>query len=173
MPTLLRTDGGRCRCCVISRSKKPTSSATAWEAVSPFRSPSGTPLLEEYTRVAPNPDDFPTLVAKLKQLDGEPLAWPPEDIRAIEAPTLLIIGDSEGTRPEHAVEMFRLLGGDVMGDLAGLPMSRLAVLPGTTHFGPRLWGPGPRRLAGRDDRRVPRRAYAGGRVNHAMSRGLL
>jgi pimeloyl-ACP methyl ester carboxylesterase len=95
----------------------------------------GTPLLEEYTRVAPNPDDFPTLVAKVKQLDGKPFAWPPEDIRAIEAPTLLIIGDSDGTRPEHAVEMFRLLGGGVFGDIAGLPNSQLAVLPGTTHVG--------------------------------------
>jgi hypothetical protein len=29
--------------------------------------------------------------------------------------------------------MFQLLGGGVMGDLAGLPSSQLAVLPGTTH----------------------------------------
>lgn len=96
----------------------------------------GTPILEEYTRLAPNPDDFPTLVEKLKQLDMEPFAWPSEDIRAIEAPTLLIIGDSDGTRPEHAVEMFRLLGGGVFGDIAGLPSSQLAVLPGTSHFIP-------------------------------------
>lgn len=96
----------------------------------------GTPILEEYTRLAPNPDDFPTLVDKLKQLDMEPFAWPSEVIRAIEAPTLLIIGDSDGTRPEHAVEMFRLLGGGVFGDIAGLPKSQLAVLPGTSHFVP-------------------------------------
>jgi hypothetical protein len=31
------------------------------------------------------------------------------------------------------VEIFRLLGGGVIGDLHGLPRSRLAVLPGTTH----------------------------------------
>jgi hypothetical protein len=30
--------------------------------------------------------------------------------------------------------MFRLLGGGVAGDVAGLPRSRLAVLPGTTHI---------------------------------------
>jgi pimeloyl-ACP methyl ester carboxylesterase len=94
----------------------------------------GTPIEEAYLRTAPNPDDFPNLVAKLKRLDMEPFAWPPEDIRAIEAPTLLIIGDSDAIRLEHAVEMFRLLGGGVMGDLSGLPRSRLAVLPGTTHF---------------------------------------
>jgi pimeloyl-ACP methyl ester carboxylesterase len=96
----------------------------------------GSPLEADYLRTAPNPDDFPTLVAKLKQLDTEPFAWPPEDIQGIAAPTLIIIGDSDAVRLEHAVDMFRLLGGGVMGDLAGLPKSRLAVLPGTTHFVP-------------------------------------
>jgi pimeloyl-ACP methyl ester carboxylesterase len=96
----------------------------------------GSPVEEAYLRTAPNPEDFPNLVAKLKQLDMEPYAWPPEDIQGISAPTLLIIGDSDAIRPEHAVEMFRLLGGGVMGDLAGLPRSRLAVLPSTTHFVP-------------------------------------
>ena len=96
----------------------------------------GTPIEEEYLRLAPNPEDFPTLVAKLKRLDMEHFAWPPEEIRGISAPTLLIVGDSDAIILEHAVEMFRLLGGGVMGDLAGLPESRLAVLPGTTHFIP-------------------------------------
>jgi pimeloyl-ACP methyl ester carboxylesterase len=96
----------------------------------------GTPIEEAYLRTAPNPDDFPTLVTKLKRLDMEPFAWPPEDIQGIAAPTLLIIGDSDAIRLEHAVELFRLLGGGVMGDLTGLPKSQLAVLPGTTHFVP-------------------------------------
>jgi pimeloyl-ACP methyl ester carboxylesterase len=76
------------------------------------------------------------LVEKLKQLDMTPFAWPAADIQAIAAPTLLIVGDSDAVRLEHAVEMFRLLGGGVPGDLAGLPKSQLAVLPGTTHFIP-------------------------------------
>jgi pimeloyl-ACP methyl ester carboxylesterase len=95
----------------------------------------GTPWLADYERVAPDPDAFPTLVAKMKALHGEAFAWPAEHIQAITAPTLLILGDSDGTRPEHAVELFRLLGGGVFGDLAGLPRSQLAVLPGTTHVG--------------------------------------
>jgi pimeloyl-ACP methyl ester carboxylesterase len=95
----------------------------------------GTPWREEYARIAPNPEDFPTLVAKLKELDLTFVGWPSEDIQAIEAPALLIIGDSDVVRPEHAVEMFRLVGGGVAGDLAGLPSSRLAILPGTTHVG--------------------------------------
>jgi pimeloyl-ACP methyl ester carboxylesterase len=96
----------------------------------------GSPIEEDYLRTAPNPDDFPKLVAKLKQLDMEPFAWPPDDIRGIVAPTLLIVGDSDAVRLEHAVELFGLLGGGVMGDLAGLPKSQLAVLPGTVHFIP-------------------------------------
>jgi hypothetical protein len=52
------------------------------------------------------------------------------------APALLLIGDSDGTRLEHAVEMFRRLGGGVFGDLASeLPASQLAIPPGTTRVG--------------------------------------
>jgi pimeloyl-ACP methyl ester carboxylesterase len=54
-------------------------------------------------------------------------------IQALKAPTLLISGDSDIIRPEHSVELFRLLGGGVAGDIAGLPNSQLAILPGTTH----------------------------------------
>ena len=95
----------------------------------------GTPWKEEYDRVAPDPDAFPTLVEKMKQLDLQPFAWPPEEVRAISAPTMVVVGDSDGTTPEHAVELFRLRGGGVFGDLVGLPSARLAVLPGTTHVG--------------------------------------
>ncbi len=54
-------------------------------------------------------------------------------IQAIQAPTLLIAGDSDVVRLEHVVEMLRLLGGGVPGDNVGLPKSQLAILPGTTH----------------------------------------
>ena len=94
----------------------------------------GSPIEAAYARVAPNPDDFPTLVAKVQQLTREFAGWSAEAVRAIAAPTLLIIGDSDIVRPEGAVELFRLLGGGVPGDLAGLPPSQLAVLPGTTHI---------------------------------------
>ena len=93
----------------------------------------GTPWQEEYARIAPNPDDWATLVEKMKHLDGSFEGWSAAQIRSIEAPTMLVAGDSDIVRPEHAVEMFRLLGGGVEGDTAGLPRSRLAILPGTTH----------------------------------------
>jgi pimeloyl-ACP methyl ester carboxylesterase len=69
----------------------------------------------------------------MKQLDREFVDWSPEAIASIKAPTLLIAGDSDIVRPEHVVELFRLLGGGVPGDNVGLPNAQLAVLPGTTH----------------------------------------
>jgi pimeloyl-ACP methyl ester carboxylesterase len=94
----------------------------------------GSPWHEEYVRIAPRPEDFPVLFDKKTQMDSEIRDVPAETIRAIEAPTLLVIGDSDLVQPEHAVEMFRLLGGGVFGDTpAGLPKSQLAILPGTSH----------------------------------------
>jgi pimeloyl-ACP methyl ester carboxylesterase len=95
----------------------------------------GSEFHEEYLRTAPDPAAFPTLVAKIKALDANLPRWTPAQIRALAAPTLLVLGDSDIVRPEHAVEMFRLLGGGVAGDLAELPACRLAILPGTTHTG--------------------------------------
>jgi pimeloyl-ACP methyl ester carboxylesterase len=93
----------------------------------------GSPLEDSYLRNAPDPDNWPVLIDKLKQLDAQEFAWPDEEIRSIAAPTLLVMGDSDAMRPEHMVELFRLLGGGVPGDLTGLPKSQLAVLPGATH----------------------------------------
>ena len=94
----------------------------------------GSPFEEEYARIAPKPQDWPQLIARVKQLNREFVDWSPEAIASIKVPTLLIAGDSDIVRPEHVVELFRLLGGGVPGDNAGLPQSQLAVLPGTTHI---------------------------------------
>jgi pimeloyl-ACP methyl ester carboxylesterase len=94
----------------------------------------GSPFEQEYLSTAPRPGDWPTLINKVKRLDRENPDWPAEAVRAVTAPTLLVYGDSDIIRPEHAVEMFRLLGGGVAGDIAGLPRARLAILPGTTHI---------------------------------------
>jgi pimeloyl-ACP methyl ester carboxylesterase len=100
----------------------------------------GTPIEQAYLRNAPNPGDFPKLVEKLTQLDTTSFAWPEDDIRGIAAPTMIVLGDSDGVRLEHAVELFNLRGGGVMGDLQGMPKSQLAVLPGTSHFMPAGFG---------------------------------
>ncbi|MGB7291451.1 MAG: alpha/beta hydrolase [Thermodesulfobacteriota bacterium] len=80
-------------------------------------------LREAYLRVAPNPEKLPTFHDKCVARILEFKDWSPEDIRSIEAPTMVLIGDADIIRPEHAVEMFRLL-----------PHAQLAVLPGTDHM---------------------------------------
>lgn len=94
----------------------------------------GTPFAESYARVAPRPQDWPALIEKIKEMDSSVPEWSAETVKALGKPTMLVIGDSDIVRPEHAAETFRLLGGGVAGDIAGLPSSRLAVLPGTTHI---------------------------------------
>ncbi|MEV4483201.1 alpha/beta fold hydrolase [Micromonospora coxensis] len=93
----------------------------------------GSEFHEEYLRTAPDPAGWPALVAKVRRLDADLPQWPASAIRDLAAPTMIVLADADIVRPEHAVEMFRLLGGGVAGDLAGLPACRLAVLPGTTH----------------------------------------
>lgn len=94
----------------------------------------GSPWHAEYLKIAPHPENFAKLFAKKTQMDQQTRDLSEESIRGIKSPTLIIIGDSDLVRPEHAVEMFRLLGGGVFGDTpAGLPNSQLAVLPGASH----------------------------------------
>jgi pimeloyl-ACP methyl ester carboxylesterase len=94
----------------------------------------GSEFHEEFLRSAADPSTgWPALVAKVKDFDANIPEWSADEIRAIAAPTMIILGDSDIIRPEHVLEMFRLLGGGVPGDLVGLPTCRLAIMPGTTH----------------------------------------
>lgn len=94
----------------------------------------GSPWHDEYMEIAPRPEDFATLFAKKTEMDRGIEDFTPETIESIESPVLLMVGDSDLITPEHAVEFFRLLGGGVFGDTpAGLPKSRLAILPATSH----------------------------------------
>jgi pimeloyl-ACP methyl ester carboxylesterase len=126
------------RCVVVSGSFAYEGMHAAAIEMFPSISPemfAGTPIEDEYRRLAPDPDAFPRLVQKLKELDTTPFTWA-DDVRKITAPMLIIVGDSDVVTLDHTVEFFRLVGGGVMGDMAGLPESQLAVLPATTHFMP-------------------------------------
>lgn len=46
----------------------------------------GIPWQEECARIAPNPEDWPTLVAKVKQLNLHIPDWPAGAIQSIRAP---------------------------------------------------------------------------------------
>jgi hypothetical protein len=101
----------------------------------------GSGLPEAYAAVAPDPDGWPGLVAKVQQLVGEFEGIPATSIESITAPMMVVVGDADEIRPEHAVELFRLVGGGVPGDTLGLPEDRLVVLPATTHVGVAMTAP--------------------------------
>jgi len=94
----------------------------------------GTPIEADYRRIAPKPENFPTLVLKVQDLTRSATDLPVETIRGIPAPTMVIVGDADIITPEHAVELFRLRGGGVPGDFVPMPPTQLAVLPGTSHM---------------------------------------
>ncbi len=93
-----------------------------------------TPIRKHYDSLGNDPAGFPEFVRKVISIDLKPYDWS-KDVKKIQAPIFIAIGDADGIRYEHALEIFRAKGGGKMGDLHGLPQSRLAILPGTTHIG--------------------------------------
>jgi pimeloyl-ACP methyl ester carboxylesterase len=95
------------------------------------------PIYQLYARVAPRPEDFPSLCDKTGRLLGQDYDWS-EQVRALPMPALLAFADADSIGPAHAARFFSLLGG---GDhdpgwdgSAGRTSSRLAILPGATHY---------------------------------------
>ena len=95
----------------------------------------GSPAERAYLDVAPQPERWAGFVDKVKLCLMGSRGWPLAEVAAIKATVLLALGDADLVRPEHALEMFRLLGGARPdGGLEGPTASQLAVLPGATHF---------------------------------------
>lgn len=94
----------------------------------------GTPIEELYLNAGNDPAHFQDFIRKVISIDLKRYDWS-EAVKKIKAPIFIAIGDADGVRYEHAIELFRSKGGGKMGDIHGLPESRLAILPGTTHIG--------------------------------------
>ena len=80
--------------------------------------------------------DWETLFAKAGEMASRDYDWS-ANVAAITAPSMLIFADADSIRPEHMVEFYKLLGGgqrDAGLDGSLRPTSRLAILPGTTHY---------------------------------------
>jgi pimeloyl-ACP methyl ester carboxylesterase len=80
-------------------------------------------LKDPYDKMAPDPKRWPVLVAKIKTMGLEFKGFSREEMRSTKAHVLVTFGDRDVVRPEHAVEMFRLI-----------PNAQLAVFPGGDHF---------------------------------------
>jgi len=94
------------------------------------------PLYADWLAVAPDPDAFPALMDRTGALLARHYDWS-QDVAALKMPVLLVYGDADSIAPAHAAEFFALLGGGLRdGGWDGtLPTrSRLAILPGRTHY---------------------------------------
>jgi len=80
-------------------------------------------LQDAYREVSPHPEKlqsfFDKCVGRMRNFKDIPDA----SIRAIKSPALVVVGDADVMRPEHAVETFRLIAN-----------SHVAVLPDTDHM---------------------------------------
>jgi pimeloyl-ACP methyl ester carboxylesterase len=95
-----------------------------------------TPMYQMYASMAPRPQDWPILLAKIGDLLRKDYDWS-QNVAAIKSPTFLVFGDADAVRTAHAVQFFELLGGgkkDGGWDGSGISNARLAILPGATHY---------------------------------------
>jgi pimeloyl-ACP methyl ester carboxylesterase len=81
-------------------------------------------LAEAYRKTSPHPERLPSFFRKSVDRMLGFRDWPEEMLKGIAAPSLVVIGDADVVRPEHAVELAKLL-----------PHARLAILPLTDHEG--------------------------------------
>ncbi len=95
-----------------------------------------TPMYQLYASIAPRPEDWPRLLGKIGEAMKSDFDFS-KDVAGIKATTLVVAGDADIFPPAHAVEVFGLLGGgkrDGGWDGSGQPKSKLAILPGLTHY---------------------------------------
>lgn len=100
----------------------------------------GTPVETAFRAHTPDPAAFDAYVAKMKVLNRDDQQITDEQMRSFPAGTMVIVGDADGVRPEHALDMFALRGGGdpkaaATGTLTEVPPARLVILPATSHIG--------------------------------------
>ena len=92
-----------------------------------FRQPPDTANMPQvlraaYHEAAPDPSQLPVLVAKLMQRLNSFRDWTDDEVRSLQDPTLLMLGDTDVITVEHAARVARLL-----------PRAQLVVFPGAGH----------------------------------------
>ena len=97
-----------------------TAENLAW--IRTFR-PEDEPVSDAYARLSPDgAAHWPIFLERMRPMWAAEPDFTPAQIEGIKAPTLIIVGDRDIVRPEHAVEMFRTI-----------PGSQLCVVPHAGH----------------------------------------
>jgi pimeloyl-ACP methyl ester carboxylesterase len=99
----------------------------------------GSPIEAAFKKHTPDPKAFEAYIEKMKMLNANDQNITDAQMRGISAKTMVIVGDADGVKLEHAVAMFKLRGGGdeeaaVTGTLTKVPAARLVILPATSHI---------------------------------------
>jgi pimeloyl-ACP methyl ester carboxylesterase len=81
-------------------------------------------MRDAYRAVAPDPAHFEAIAAKTTEMVHTFAGWTDDQLRGVDVPVLILIGDTDFILVRDAAEMAALL-----------PHGQLAVLPATTHMG--------------------------------------
>jgi pimeloyl-ACP methyl ester carboxylesterase len=100
----------------------------------------GTSVEKMFLEHTPDAAKFAAYLEKMKELNVDDQDISDDQMRAIRAKTMVIVGDADGVTLEHAVRMFKLRGGGderaaATGVLQEAPAARLVVLPAMSHIG--------------------------------------
>ena len=98
-----------------------------------------TPMYKSYVAVAPKPDEFPRLLDAMGEFMRTKYDWSADvqTLAKLKMPVMLVYGDGDMVRPEHAIKFYQLLGGglkDAGWNREAMPRNRLAILPDVTHY---------------------------------------
>jgi hypothetical protein len=100
----------------------------------------GTSVETAFRQHTSDPAAFAAYLEKMKKLNVDDQQISADEMRSISAKTMVIVGDADGVRLEHALQMFMLRGGGnqeaaASGVLQEVPAARLMVLPAMSHVG--------------------------------------
>ena len=85
--------------------------------------PAELPVSEAYGRLSPDgAAHWPVVLERLKRMWAAEPNFTSDELRSIQSPTLIIVGDADVVTPEHAVELFRTI-----------PRAQLCVVPAAGH----------------------------------------
>ncbi|GAB3761329.1 alpha/beta fold hydrolase [Microlunatus parietis] len=100
----------------------------------------GTAVERAFLEHTPDRAAFDAYLEKMKVLGSNDHHLSDGQVRSFPAKTMIIVGDADSVRPEHALALFRLRGGGDeqpagAGVLQESPATRLVIMPAMSHVG--------------------------------------
>jgi pimeloyl-ACP methyl ester carboxylesterase len=91
------------------------------------------PMQAAYEVVAPDKTKWTKFLEQMIATAGQPFDLGDSNISKISVPVLIISGDNDGLDKIELAKTYKLLGGGTSADLATMPKSQLAIIPGQGH----------------------------------------